>query len=249
MSQKYDDVPKELWGNPKRIWQLQISGEKNFDDYSFMGCLNGFQNDPDWRSVFDPIKNVFGMQAFLNKLEGHFELCKSPEALNGGQYLYMHPNRTKPIAKIDRKDLTNLANRYIKATAEAYRLSGHLGAAKKMRKYKAEYLSDGSDYPLDPIDLYLSAAWDFESYSKSAPEIVGCLYEASYSLANDFALTRYLMNSFYDHNLDVEAEYELIWKHNAKVHFDENKCFVTSPQKKKFEEMGSHTHMRSRGPD
>jgi len=44
MSENYDDIPEEFWGDPKRIWQAQISGEKNFDDYSFMGALNDLQS-------------------------------------------------------------------------------------------------------------------------------------------------------------------------------------------------------------
>ena len=225
---KFDKVSDQFFDDPKLIWDAQISGEKNFESCSFMGALNDLHNVPDWRSVFDPIKNEQGVKVFLDRLQAHFDLCKPSVQEDGRQYLYMHPSRTKQNISHDPETLIELANRFIATTTKAYELSGHLNEAEVLRGYEAEYLSATETISLDPPGLYLSEAWDFESYSENAPNIVGCLYEATYSLANDFALTRYLMQSFRDHNLDVEAEYNLIWKHHAKVCFVENMCYVTA---------------------
>jgi len=238
MSEKFDDVPEEFWGDPKRIWQAQISGEKNFDDYSFMGCLNGFQSDPEWRSVFDPIKDETGMQAFLDRLQGHFDLCKSPMNKDGSQFLYMHPSRTVSKNLPEKAKLIALVKRHMQTMVKALDAAGQPENADKLRglgiswadpKYynSLEFDEQIALWDGKPLGFYLSEAWDFTWYLDGAPEIRGCLYEAVYSLANDFALTRYLMQSFMDHGLDVDAEYELNWKHKGVFYFDETACYVT----------------------
>ena len=241
MSENYDDIPEEFWGDPKRIWQAQISGEKNFDDYSFMGALNDLQGDPDWRSVFDPIKDETGMQAFLDRLQWHYDLCKSPLNEDGSQFLYMHPNRTFSKNQPDKAKMVELVQRHMRTMVKAFTANGQPENADKLRGIDVSWAEPEYYNSLEfdeqralwdgkPLGFYLSEAWDFTWYLDGAPEIRGCLYEAVYSLANDFALTRYLMQSFMDHGLDVDAQYELIWLHKGVFYFDETACYVTVEQ-------------------
>jgi len=75
MKRKYDTLPYE-WttGDPKRIWQAQICGEKNFEACSFMGALNDLQADLNWRDAFKGLEKCTGMAEFMDRLQGHFEI-------------------------------------------------------------------------------------------------------------------------------------------------------------------------------
>lgn len=241
MPKKYNKVPFGGFDDPKEIWRLQISGKKNFDEYSFMGALNDLQNVPDWRSVFDPIQDEVGMSAFLDRLEKHFELCKLPITADGRQFFYMHPNRTHDEAGFDKDKMIELTKRHMESMIKAFSANGQPDEANKLRGIDVHWADPEFYNRLDfdeqrelwdggPLGFYLSDAWDFADFLDDVPDIAGCLYEASYSLANDFALTRYLVQSFMDHGLDVDAEYELKWVHKGAFYFDENSCYVTVVQ-------------------
>ena len=125
--------------------------------------------------------------------------------------------------------------------AKAFEANGQPENADKLRGINMEWVEPEYYISLEfdekralwdgkPLGFYLSEAWDFTWYLDGAPDIRGCLYEAVYSLANDFALTRYLMQSFMDHGLDVDAQYELEWVHKGAFYFDETTCYVTREQ-------------------
>jgi len=242
MVKKHNTVPFDFFDDPKKIWQAQISGEKNFDEYSFMGALNDLQGEPDWRDVFDPVKDDVGMLAFLDRLQGHFDLCKPPMSADGRQFIYMHPSRTNSENGPDKAKMIDLTRRHMETMVKAFEANGQPENAGKLREINVKWAEPEYYISLEfdekralwdgkPLGFYLSEAWDFTWYLDGTPDIRGCIYEAVYSLANDFALTRYLMQSFMDHGLDVDAQYELGWVHKGAFYFDETTCYVTLAQR------------------
>jgi len=242
MVKKHNTVPFDFFDDPKKIWQAQISGEKNFDEYSFMGALNDLQGEPDWRDVFDPVKDDVGMLAFLDRLQGHFDLCQSLVSEDGRQLIYMHPSRTQSENGPDKTKMIELAQRHMKTMVKAFEANGQPESADNLRGINVKWAGPENFNDLtwdeqtalwqgEPLGIYLSDAWDFTWYLDGTPEIRGCLYEAVYSLANDFPLTRYLMQSFMDHGLDVDAEYELAWIYKGTYYFDKTTCYVTRAQR------------------
>jgi len=257
MSEKYDSVPRDWWGDPKRIWQAQIKGEKNFDSYSFMGCLNDLQGDPNWREAFAGIETSTGMSEFMDRLQGHFNLCNPSQNPDGSFNVYQHPSRTKTSGDIDKKAMVRLTERHIKTLIKGCKLSEMEDLGMEISKHKVLWTDEPLPYFFlpwkeqqnaddPPKELYESDAWDFQFYMKRTngnpycfgidrvPKILGDLEEAVYSLANDFGLRRYLMQSFFkpeEYGLDVNAQYELEWVHNCIFYFYENNCYVTKAPK------------------
>ena len=253
MSEKYDKVPQEWWGDPKRIWQAQIKGEKNFDSYSFMGCLNDLQDDPDWKDAFQGVDDAAGMREFMERLENHFNLCKSPQNADGSTNIYQHPSRTKSSEALDKQAMVGLVERHLETLIKACKLSEMEDLAIEIAKHEVEWTDEPISYfslpwkeqmnaTDKPKEVFVSDAWDFQFYMNrengypycfgidGAPKILGDMEEAVYSLANDFGLRRYLMQSFFkpsDYGLDVDSLYELEWVYNCIFYFYEDNCYVT----------------------
>jgi len=244
MSESYDTIPKDRWGDARWIWEQQISGRKNFDSFSFMGTLNDLQGDPNWRSIFDPVKNTEGMTEFLDRLQGHFDLCSAPNNADGSFTVYQHPTRTKRNRKINKKAMIELTRRIINTAIAGFKLSDEPDDAQKLSQIPVIWSDDSSHhFQLTfskqqenrnglPLGLSLGEAWEFEIWNeeyflKSGSVLGNDLDEAVYSLANDPALERYLLQSFQVHDLDVDAQYELEWINNCIFYFDETTCYVT----------------------
>lgn len=252
MSKKYNNVPYS-W-TAKQIWQAQITGEKNFDSYSFMGCLNDLQGDSDWREAFNGVEDCTGMPEFMDRLQSHFDLCKSSQNPDGDFHVYQHPSQVKGNGEIDRDVIVGLAKRHIVTLAKAFRNNEEPETADRLLNFPVEWTDEASHFfaldwrtQLDardgrPAGFHLWTAWDFETnpdyfkkfeneyqgcFKNGTPSILGELMEATYSMANDYALQYYLLQSFMTHGLDVDARYELEWVNKCICFFDENTCFVT----------------------
>jgi hypothetical protein len=243
MAKKYNKVPAERWDDPRWIWEEQISGRQNFESCEFMGTLNDLQSDKNWRSVFDPVKDTKGMREFLDRLQAHFDLCNPANNPDGSYSVYQHPSRTSVDGIIDKKAMVEIARRHLHTIIAAFELSDEPEDAKKLSQIPIVWNDDASDYfQLEfreqrdkrdgrPLGLSLGEAWEFEiwkeEYFQNSGSVLGNdLDEAVYSLANDFGLQRYLMQSFQIHNLDVDALYELEWINNCVFYFDETSCYV-----------------------
>lgn len=242
MSRGYDKIPRERWDDPRWIWEMQISGQKHFDSCEFMGTLNDLQYDPEWRTVFDPIKNATGMPEFLERLQSHYNLANPGSNDDGTFHVYQHPSRTNSKGEVSPDQMVALAKRHILTLTEAHKRSGFEEDANRLAGFPISWQSAPCSYhQLEwreqlyardgrPAGFYHFTAWEFSfgAYKAGVPEIVGDLEEAIYSMANDYALQRYLMQSFMDYELDVNAQYELEWVNNCVFHFDESNCYVTS---------------------
>lgn len=246
MSIKYDEVPEEWLGDTIRIWQAQITGEKNFESCSFMGCLNDLQGVLNWRDAFKGIEHCTGMAEFMDRLQGHFDLCSSAQNPDGSVHIYQHPSRTKGNSEVDINSMLTLAKRHIDTLITGFKRSEMEDMASELAKHPIVWTDQAIRYFFmdwkaqrnarnAPKELYLYAAWDFRYSEKNywenrfrdgAPDIVGMLEESAYSLANDYGLQRYLMQSFVTHGLDVDAQYELEWVNNCMFYFYGDTCYV-----------------------
>lgn len=238
MPENYDTVPKDRWSDARWIWEQQISGQNNFDSCSFMGTLNDLQTDPNWQSIFDPVKNTKGMTEFLDRLQAHFDLCSSSNNADGSINLYQHPTRTKRNGKTDKKAMVELTRRILNTAIAGFELSDEPALAQKLDQVPVLWSDDATQhFQLAfreqqenrngyPLGISLGEAWEFEIWNeehflKSGSVLGNALDEAVYSLANDPALQRYLLQSFQVHDLDVNAQYELEWVNNCIFYFDE----------------------------
>lgn len=240
-TKSYDKIPPEFFGNPKRIWQAQIAGEKKFESCNFMGALNDLQGISNWQEAFQGIEECTGMPAFLERLQKHFDLCEPHNTPDETSFLYQHPSRALNNLKINKDCIIAITQRHIKTLAAAYKLSGQLESSNILNEIPIVWHdSTKSDNEVDLFEegngqgaagLYINEAWDFshrnDMYKEGIPSIIHDIEESVYSLANDFSLQRYLMQSFMTHGLDVDAEYELRWINNCTYYFDETTCYVT----------------------
>lgn len=251
MLENYDTVPKDRWGDARWIWEQQISGQKNFDSCSFMGTLNDLQSDPNWRSIFDLVKNTKGMTEFLDRLQAHFDLCSPSNSADGSFYLYQHSTRTKRNGKINKRAMVELTRRVVNTAIAGFELSEDSDQAIKLSQIPVIWSDDPSQHFQlafreqqenrngHPVGISIGEAWEFEIWNeehflKSGSVLGNALDEAVYSLANDPALQRYLLQSFQVHNLDVDAQYELEWVNNCILYFDAKTCYVTQRPEQSF---------------
>lgn len=223
---EFDTIPQERYGDWHWLWTMQISGQKNFDSCSLAGALNGLQSTPDWRSIFDPIKGKAGMKEFMDRLQAH----------------HNRSVRTNFSGKVDPIAMVELTQRHVGSLVEAYRRSGRNDKADRLASFSITWEDSPNSYheldgheQLDvrdgrPAGFYLFEAWEFSYclYKINSPKIAGDLEEAIYYMSADYALQRYLMQSFTTHNLDVDAQYELEWLNKCIFYFDKNACYVTT---------------------
>lgn len=246
MTEKFDSIPSEWFGDPIRIWQAQIMGEKKFEDCSFMGLLNDLQGFPNWRDAFEGIETCTGMPEFLDRLQRHFDLCQPAQNSDGSFHIYQSPSRTHENADFDAAEILELAKRTLETCILAFIRNDMEDRANELASYPIVWTDQPMDYfslpwkerqiAIDrPKEFHIYEGWDFEYYEQDywlnrfrdgVPDIVGDLEEAAYSLANDFGLQRYLMQSFVTHGLDVNAQYELEWVNNCIFYFYDGRCFV-----------------------
>ena len=179
MGIKYDKLPYEwTYGDPKRIWQAQISGEKNFEKCSFMGALNDLQVDTSWKEAFSGLEECTGMKEFIYRLQGHFDLCNPPNNPDGSFNVYHHPSRTKNDSNIDKEQMLSLGKRHINTFAEAYIRNDETEWAEKLLSIPIQWKDDAENFfvlewreQLDardgrPAGFHLWESWDFEFNEK-----------------------------------------------------------------------------------
>lgn len=228
-----DEIPEDWFEDPIRIWQAQITGEKDFDTCGFMGWLNDFPGMPHWRDAFKGVEDCTGMAEFMDRLQGYFDIRAKDD----------HPSPKE----IDPEAMIALTRRHFDTLVKAYERSGDEAGAEALAQYPIVWTDQplayfslpwrGQQNATDrPIKMHLQTAWEFEiadedyflgKHKKGTPNIVSKLEEATYALANDFGLQRYLMQSFVTHGLDVDAQYELEWVNRCMFYFYDDHCFVT----------------------
>lgn len=227
-------------GDPKRLWQDQIAGIIDMDHSDFIGALTDLLSDPDWQLAFAAIKDAPGMPEFLDRVQQHFDFCRSPHDPDGSVNPYQHPSRTYANgAEKDPDAMTGLMRRHLDTVAKALETvyDGDCEEETEVfRQLEVRWTDDWASVNTDPyaqdgrpakISIF-EALCDIEGGCEKddIPQIVSCIREACYGLAADFDLSRYLMQGFYDHDYDVDAIYELNWKHGCSFYFDESACYV-----------------------
>jgi len=184
------------------------------------------------------------MTEFLDRLQAHFDLCSFSNNTDGSFNLYQHPMRTKRNGKTDKKAMVELTRRILNTAIAGFELSDEPALAQKLNQVPVLW-SDHATHHFQlafreqqenrngyPLGISLGEAWEFEIWNEehflnSGSVLGNALDEAVYSLANDPALQRYLLQSFQVHDLDVNAQYELEWINNCIFYFDEKNCYVT----------------------
>jgi len=224
-------------GDLKRIWQDQIDGTIDLDKGDFLGAMTDLQGDADWQKAFDAIKNESGMQAFLGRMQKHFELCRSPQNPDGSVFAYQDATRTNRTDTNKHPELMiALMKRHLEAVAASLQSQGDVENAERARKVKVVWTTDWESIDDDPysrdgepaeISIY-GAMSDIEDGREKdgTPAILGEIKEACYGLAASYDLQRYLMQDFYTHGYDLDAFYELEWIYGCGIYFDPQTCYV-----------------------
>lgn len=236
----YDKVPEERATDCVWLWEQQISGEMHFDVDTFAYTLY-----PEMLHVFDPIIDKSGMLEFLSRIRAHFVHSGSQENANGSFAIYQHPSRT-PVKNRDIDKIKTLMRRHL-LTLHAVLKGGEQDNEETqldaLKTIPIKWLNDAPDFWAldhslqsdlkngDPLGFYFYDAWDdYGEIKTGTPSILYELIEATYTLAACYDLQRYLMQSFFDRELDFDALYELEWKHNCIFFFDETTCYVTQAE-------------------
>lgn len=229
-------IDEKYFGDPKLIWQDQIAGVINYSYDRFLGALVDLQSDPSWRQAFDGIATDRGVPEFLDRLQRHFDLCRSPTREDGSVFAYQHPSRTTGAGiEKDKDTVIALMKRYLQTLARAEEDAVGDGGAIRYREIEVAWIDDLSEiddsaYARDgePAGVSVSETMgDSEhAYIKGAPTIINHLREACYGLAASYELQRYLMQNFYRSTYDVDAIYELNWVHGCEIYFDAGTCYI-----------------------
>lgn len=230
-SPQYDMLTDEYFsGDPKLIWQHQISGAKNFDSFSFLGALTDLSEDPKWREAFTELPNS---DLFIKRLNAFYDLHRnSLDADNDRNYAYFSPTKKETSENA----FENSARDFISLIVKISDSSGKNQLSDQIKNFKIEFVNSGDTN--SPDNRIYTALADIGDDENSIYEIWGdlfaenqkpewahihyCLLEACYGLATDYYLAYWLLEDFYTINLDTQAYYEFVWVNNGSFYIDHN---------------------------
>jgi len=228
--QQYDTLTEEYFSDPKLIWQHTISGEKHFDSSDFLGALKDLSPLQNWKSAFF---GMSGLEAFFKKTDSFFELNGDLSSDDTGrQYLYFSPiNSHTTSAKV-----IKLMTQHLGESAKLAELNGDKEWADKFSTMPVEWIEPNNlirNNPDNETEAYLWDTWG-DTYADNKKSNWShfhyCLQEACYGLAADYSLQHFLMQEFYDLDLNLEYQYNLKWLHGGCYFFADRKCYVSTKE-------------------
>lgn len=228
----YDKLTDEyLNGDPKLIWQHQINGEKNFDNFDFTGALVELSNDPNWRGAF---KNLPNSELFTKRLGEFFALKKAKlHESKEENTLYSFP---RPESA-DEFELFDAAVEYLDFAIEIANKANEVDLKSYLEDIEVKLARDKSEeikYDIKNIQIFddlgsqpntIKEVWHNLYENKRHSEWSHthfCIDEACYGLSADHYIAYWLMQDFYTVNLDLSPYFNFFWRLNGSF-YQENK--------------------------